>query len=232
MPPETHARDATLNPAQRLPAPHSEHDEDINIYNRLDRSPSSWQAPETLVQSRSPYDEITVAAGPSGQIGFPMSMIFERRSVSCGETQDAVSPNIRTGAVLTPPPPNGVIRLQSTDSCPSPEILLTNRTSNVTPHKSMSKEERFSEDEQRSSTFGASGMCDGPSFSADTTYRQQPNSHVLPKVPEELRLSDSGLMCSTAEASEQCDSNMSVRPKRDSCDSTILDPDGYVPCIP
>lgn len=130
-----------------------------------------------------------------------------RKRSSNADRQEDVSPkNVRTGAAPIPAPVNTEI--------------------NFTPPEAVSKEERVSEDQQQTSA------SDAGCIPQEINNVQQLDGYITQKTSE--KRPSNAIMPPSIEANEQqYDSNppVDVRTRRESSNSTVLDPEGYIICV-
>ena len=160
------------------------------------------------VQWPSPYDEIRDRSKPPtpppARKTSTTSIQTILRSISCPTS-----------------PPSAVTAISATDS-EVPDVPKKKSTSFVIqPFK----------DKPLTPTFDTKAQQDRPFSSAayekgEHQYGNLPSPRPEPKSP-----SDTHLMPPIAEANEQSNSDRSGLPKRESCDSIVLDPHGYIKFI-
>lgn len=209
-----------MDSTQRRPSAQPEN----GTYNVLERPTRFTQTPVTLAQGHS-YENViddppavparkqlprvvSEASGSTGLTSFEMSVLdISRRRSSGVDRQGDVSPkNVRTGAAPIPAPMNAEI------NCTSPEAV--------------SKEERVSQDQQQTSASDAGCILQ------EINNVQQLHGNITQKASE--RRPSNAVMPSSIEANEQqYDSNapVDVRTRRESSNSTVLDPEGYIICV-
>lgn len=211
---------ASADSTQRRPSAQPKN----GTYNVLERPTRFTQTPITLAQEHS-YENViddppavparkqltravSEASGSSGQTSVEMSTLdSSRKRSSNADRQEDVSPkNVRTGAAPIPAPVNTEI--------------------NFTPPEAVSKEERVSEDQQQTSA------SDAGCIPQEINNVQQLDGNITQKTSE--KRPSNAIMPPSIEANEQqYDSNppVDVRTRRESSNSTVLDPEGYIICV-